>query len=219
MKKFLFPMLCVLSLTVSEATAQVYQQRGGVLGGLAGAAAGAAIGENNDEPLAGALIGGAVGLVTGAAMGNSRDRQIAESRAYQQHQIYQQQYQQQQAFARSVSPQDVVSMTHSGVSDSVIINHIHANGVMQELQVPDVISLHQQGVSEPVISAMQRAGGGTRSQVVSSGPVMAAPPVHVYQPTPVVVEHYVAPRYHYRPRPRYYRNHHRRGRTGMHFSF
>lgn len=197
----------VMLLIPTTAFGQFHQQRGSVVGGLTGAAAGAAIGEHNDNPLAGALIGGVVGLMTGAAMGNARDREVAQSRAYYQHQHL-------QALARSVSPQDVVAMTRNGVSDAVIINHIRSNGVQQELRVADVIALHQQGASEPVISAMQDAS--------SSPPVTTAPdPIYQTAPAPVIVDHYVAPRYYYRGPRRYHRPYHfrRRPGTSFHFSF
>jgi hypothetical protein len=207
MTRQLFLLTLVVLLIPRNAAGQIHQQRGSVLGGLAGAVTGAAIGEHNDNPLAGAIIGGAVGLMSGAAIGNARDREIAQSRAYYQHQ-------QLQTIARAVSPQDVVAMTQNGLSDAVIINHIQTNGVQQELQVADVIALHQQGVSEPVISAMQR--------IRTSPPVVSAP-AQVYQTLPpaVIVDHYAAPRYFYGgPRqfypPRHFR--HRPG-TSFHFSF
>jgi len=208
MSRYLFVAVMVTTVFQQTAAAQYNTQRGSVLGGLAGAAAGVAIGEHNDEPLAGALIGGAVGLMSGAALGNARDRQMAEARAYQ----YQQQQQQQMAISRSVTPQDVIMMSQRGLSDSVIISHIQANGVRQELRVPDVIALHENGVSQHVIAAMQRPA------TVTAAP---AAPVRVYQSAPpIVVEKYVTPRYYYPPRRPYYhgpRHHHHRG-SGIHFS-
>jgi len=200
MKRYLIPALIAAAMPFNTASAQVNTQRGSVLGGLAGAAAGAAIGDHNDKPLAGALIGGAVGLVTGATLGNARDRQIVDQRAYnyQQQQFQQQQYSQQ--IAKTVTPHDVITMTRSGLSETVIINHIQANGVRQELQIADVITLHDNGVSERVISAMQHCRVGAATAAV---PVAA--PVQVYQtPRPIVVEQYVTPRYHYSPPPRHY---------------
>jgi hypothetical protein len=108
-------------------------------------------------------------------------------------------------------------MTRSGISESVIINQINQRGVIAKLQVPDIISLHQQGVSENVITAMQRA---------PSGPASVSPVVERYEvvrPVPVspviVEEHYLVPhyapphRYYYR-RPAYHRHHH-----GVHIRF
>ncbi len=188
MKRFLVPALIIATLPLSSTFGQYNTRRGSVLGGLAGAAAGVAIGEHNDEPLAGALIGGALGMVSGATLGNARDRQIADYRAYQ----YQQQQQYAQQVAKTVTSQDVISMTRSGLSEPVIINHIQANGVRQELKVADVIFLHENGVSQQVISAMQRANVGAAAVTTAPAPVYHSAP-------PVVIERYVSPRYHYAP--------------------
>ena len=92
---------------------------------------------------------------------------------------------------------DVITMSRNGIGDHVIINHIRANGVQKRLQVADVISLHQQGVSEAVITCMQQA------PAVGYAPPRPPRPTH-YRPT-VVVE-----RYHHVPYavPRHARRHH-----------
>lgn len=221
MRRFLVPLLVIAALPLSSASAQYRTQRGSVLGGLAGAAAGVAIGEHNDKPVAGALIGGAVGIVAGAALGNAQDRRAADQRAYQYQQQQQQQQQsyiyQQQQMSRTVSLTDVIAMSRSGLSDAVIINHIQANGVRQELQVADVITLHENGVSQQVISAMQRP------PMTTSVPVTVAPAPVYHTAPPIVVEQYVAPRYIYpAPRPSYNYNHHPRHYghgSGAHISF
>lgn len=203
--------LVLLTLVPRAAVAQANTQRGATLGGLAGAVAGGLIGDHNGEAGAGAAIGGLIGAVTGGVLGNAADRDQA---AYQQQQYYLQQQQQTIAVQASVSVADVISMSRSGLSDSVIINQIQQRGVQQTLQVPDIISLHQQGVRETVITAMQQASvGGARSA--------AAPPVvreRIVAPAPVIVEeHYLVP--HYGP-PRF---HYYRGvpvrRQGFHLQF
>ena len=91
-------------------------------------------------------------------------------------------------------------MSRSGVSDNVIVNHLRRNGVARKLGTSDIISLHQQGVSELVINAMQ------------SAPMVAAPE-QVITPAPervIVREHvHVVPRYHhpYRRHVYHYRVH------------
>lgn len=203
---------CLVPLAAS---AQVQQQRGATLGGLTGAVAGALIGDKNGEAGAGAAIGGVVGAVTGGLLGNAADKEAA---LIQQERMYQQQELQQQQFAvtqSAVSPTDVINMTRSGLSDSVIINQINQRGVQQTLQVPDIISLHQQGVHELVITAMQQAPTG--AQRVARAPTPIAQ--RVIAPAPVIVEehylipHYAPPRYHYR-RPPIHHHHH-----GFHIRF
>ncbi len=190
----------LLVLCPGTVLAQQNTERGAVLGGLTGALVGAGIGDHNDNAGAGALIGGAVGLITGAALGNTADEEEqARARALQQQHAYQMSY--------AVSTADVVMMTRNGVQPEIIINHINRNGVQRRLEVSDVISLHQQGVNEAVISAMQRAPLAASTSISTITPS--------YQ-TPVVVEHYyTAPpvRYWgpppcYRPHPPVYHHHH-----------
>lgn len=205
--------VCGTIATIGNRT--VYAQntsRGAVLGGLGGAVAGALIGDHNGKAGAGAAIGGAIGAVGGAVLGNARDQEITQQRQRQyyshQERIYVQQQQQQAFLQAAVSISDIVSMSRSGLSDSVIINQIHSRGVQRQLQVSDIISLHQQGVSENVITAMQNAQvGGTQPNPV----VIQQQPVVVHQQPVVVHEQYVVPRY--SPPPTYY--YHRGYRRGF----
>lgn len=193
----------------NSVSAQTGTQRGATLGGLAGAIAGGLIGDHNDEAGAGAAIGGILGAVTGGIMGNAADKDRADqqySRQYaQQQRYYQQQQRQNQRATRvlsAVSIGDVVSMSRNGLSDTVIINQIGQRGVQQQLQVAGIITMHQQGVHESVITAMQRARVGD-AQPVAVAPQYVAPVV-VRQPT-VVYETHVLPSY---PTRRYHYPHH-----------
>ena len=196
------------------------QQRGAIAGGLAGAVAGGLIGDNNDKAGAGAAIGGVLGAVAGGLFGNARDKEIQ----YQQGQ--QQYYQQQQTVAAqsAVSINDIVSMSRSGLGEAVIINQIQSRGVITQPQVPDIIAMHQQGVSERVITAMQQAPTGAQRVARTAIP---APIQRVYTPSPVIVqEHVVLPHY---PAPHYssphvYHHYHGHGhqparRSGVHIRF
>lgn len=210
-------------IVCSPATAQTNTQRGATLGGIAGAIAGGIIGENNDEAGAGAAIGGVLGAVAGGTLGNARDREEAMLRSqyqYQQQQRYQAQQPTYAAPRGTVTSADVVQMTRSGLPDTVILNQIQQRGIDRRLEVSDIISLHQQGVREPIIAAMQNARAGS---AVSSNP--SAAPV-VVQPSPVIVEQpyyrsqtviVPSPRRYYRPA---YPRHHRGGsRMGFSFGF
>ncbi len=156
-------------------------KRGALIGGVAGAAIGGVVGNQKDRAGKGALIGGAVGAIAGAAIGNEKDKQAArQSQAYHyqqyqpgtyyvpahQHQVYPSQpvYVTPQTYPtvpsnnatrRPVSVSDVVSMTRSGVSDSIIVSHIRTNGVVSRPSTNDIVSMAQQGVSNSVIAAMQ----------------------------------------------------------------
>jgi len=181
------------------AMAQVAKQRGATLGGLAGAAAGGLIGDHNGKAGAGAVIGGLVGAVAGGVLGDASDK---ENAFRQQQYYYQQQQQQQQQMVPMqgvVTVSDVISMSRGGLSDHVIINQVQRRGFAQQLQVSDIIALHQQGVSESVITALQSAPIGGQ---VAARP--APPMVHeqIITPAPIIVrEHHVLPHY---PPPRYY---------------
>ena len=197
--------LLIMFLIASIASAQPTNERKrlGIFGGLAGAAIGAAVGEDDGDAVPGALIGGTIGLITGTAVGDSIDERNYRNQQYNAA-IAQQQ-------ARSVTMSDVVSMTHAGLSDGVIINHIQTHGMAHHVSASDLIVLKQQGVSDHVLSAMQTT---------------AQPrPVVVQEPRPVVVrEHYYthpAPawwhHHHYHHHRRYHRRPHAHSR--IHFSF
>lgn len=178
--------LVVVSLIfglTSTALAQQNTRDGAVIGGTAGAVIGGIIGHQNDETPEGAIIGGLVGAVAGGLAGKAKDQQMARERYYQ-NQLYQQQQQLNQISQPCLAVGDVVSMSRSGLSDQVIINYLNTNGVERQLNVSEIISLHQQGVSENVISAMQRAPIGNQvARQQASAAYQPAP----QQPTTVIV--------------------------------
>ena len=195
--------LLVMTLIATFASAQqpTERRRLGVLGGLAGAAIGAAVGEDDGDAVPGALIGGTIGLITGAAAGDSID----------QRNYYNQQYNaavaQQQA--RAVTMSDVVSMTHAGLGDGVIINHIQTHGMAHHVSASDLIVLKQQGVSDHVLSAMQSVS--QPRPIVQSRPVVVRE--HYYtHPGPAWWHHH---HYHHHHR----RHHHGHSHSRIHFSF
>lgn len=209
--------LAVLSLaalgTPSTARAQNNTQRGATLGGITGAIAGAIIGDNNDEAGAGAAIGGAIGAVAGGMLGNAKDKDLAYQQQYYQSRPYATQSATptnvyvQPAPTGAVSFTDVIAMSRSGVGESLILNQIAARGVQRRPVVSDIISLHQQGVSETVISAMQQARvGGGETIIAEPPPTIVETPVYV-APRPYPVPVYKHPRHHgptYRARPNFH---------------
>ncbi|QDV22039.1 glycine zipper domain-containing protein [Aureliella helgolandensis] len=202
---------------------------GAAVGGAAGAIIGGIIGHQNDETPEGALIGGAVGAITGGLLGRAKDNQITEQQYRQQQAYYQgqqQAYAQQQVIAETgVNINDVVNMSRSGLNETLILNHIQAKGVQRRLEVSEIIALHQQGVSDVVISAMQSAPLAAQlaaPRTVSQPPVVVQQPRVVvqepviYQRPPVMVHEY------YRPYPVYYGHGHRHGHhrsSSIHIGF
>jgi len=202
------------SVLVSSASAQQRTTQGAAVGGAAGAIIGGIIGHQNDETPEGALIGGAVGAITGGLIGRNQDNMARER--YNQQQAYNQRvYVQQQAIVPAgATVSDIISMSRSGLSESLIVSHINSKGVQRRLEVSEIITLHQQGVSDYVISAMQSAPLANQiaapyqtqhivtqpsTVIVREQPVIYSSPVITetyYRPTPVYRshQHYYAPR-------------------------
>ena len=172
-----------------------FVDRGAGLGAITGALAGAAIGENNGDALAGALLGSAVGGIAGAAVGDAIDENIARNQALVEERLGRQ-------MASAVTVEDAIQMTHAGLSDDVITTHIRTHGVAQSLQVPDLIHLRNNQVSDVVITTLQH-------------PPLPAAPVAVAQTPVIVEEYYVAPP----PPPLHFRMHHHRHHGRPHMSW
>ena len=87
-----------------------------------------------------------------------------------------------------LSPLDVVSLVRRGTTDPSIVHYVNTYGVSQRLSVNDVIALHDHGVSQRVINAMQAApilGGHYTTHGYPSQPSLPAdvhyPGDHGYQ--------------------------------------
>jgi hypothetical protein len=90
-------------------------------------------------------------------------------------------------------------MSRTGVSDSVIMSQMQARGIQRRLEVSDIISLHQQGISDTVISAMQAAPLASNlpqnipaySNRTYGSPVIVQPQPVIVHEQPVIYErHY-----------------------------
>ena len=207
---FAAALVCLTLLSAPIVTAQTNSQRDAVIGGVAGAIIGGIAGNQNDETPEGIAIGGVAGAIAGHVIGKAKDRNLEEEYFYQQQAIQaaqqqqiQQEYQQAVQLQKAISIQDAIALSNSGVSPQLIINQIHSNGVQQEIGVSEIITLHQNGVSELFINEMQQAhiGAGVspaiiphqpaaviahQPAVVVKQPVLVKPAV-VVKPTPVFV--------------------------------
>jgi hypothetical protein len=147
-----------------------HTETGALTGGAIGTAVGAVAGAAAHAPLAGAAIGALAGTAIGATAGHAEDR--AERRAANEA-IYAQ---------RMALPIDqVVSMAHNHVSDTIIINQIRSRGAVYSLTGDDITYLKSQGVSDAVVSEMQATA------VRYPQPVYGAPRYYVADPPPVSV--------------------------------
>jgi Glycine zipper len=138
---------------------------GGGLGALAGGAIGAATGHVREGALIGAAAGATLGGVTGAAADHHEYRQAVRADAQR----------------RALGLQDVVSLTQSGTSDQIIINQINTSGTAFHLSGAEIQWLHDNGVRDGVIEAMQATAN--RPPVVY---VNEPPPVVFVEPPPPI---------------------------------
>lgn len=224
-----------VSFVASPCYSQGRTTGGAAVGGAAGAIIGGIIGHQNDETPEGALIGGAVGAITGGLIGRAQDNQINQQRIYRDQAYYQGQqeaYAQQQTIAASgVSMNDVVNMSRSGISDSVIMSHLQSKGVQRRIEVSDIIALHQAGVSDTLIGVMQQAPLATQLAAPAARPqsvVVQQPNVIVqerpvyYRPAPVIVHEYYEPYHGHYFHGGHHGHHghgHGHGHAGLHIGF
>ena len=81
----------------------------------------------------------------------------------------------------SYAVEEIIKLSHSNISETVIINYIETSGTLYDLKARDLIHLRDEGVTDPVINAMidQRK----KFQANAAPPVEGAPEV---PPQPVV---------------------------------
>ncbi|MGD9127293.1 MAG: glycine zipper domain-containing protein [Planctomycetia bacterium] len=184
--------LLAMTLCVVGCRSPYHADQGALTGGLLGAGAGAIIGDaTGGNAGTGAAIGAGLGALTGAVVGSEMDEMEARNRA-----MIEEQYGRQLA-AGATTIDEVINMSNAGVDDTLIVNHIKANGMAAPLSSNDLIMLKQSGVSEPVIAAMQAP------PVAKPVPVATAT-----QAQPVIVEeHYYGGPYMVGPPRRFYRHH------------
>ena len=204
-ERYLIACGLLLAVLAAGCNSPYHADRGALFGGLLGAGTGAIVGDALGNAGAGAAIGAGVGALSGAAIGEGMDRIEAENRAMIAAQLGR------EVRAGAVTIDDVVMMSQAGVDDSLIINHIRANGMARVPGTHELINLNNSGVSTEVIRVMQEPPPQKQPETVV---------IERQAPTPVVVEeyHYGPPVYH---RPPYYHYRHRRPapRVGWGISF
>lgn len=179
-----------------------HARTGTAVGTLAGGALGAAAGSGSHKSLEGAAIGAVAGGLLGGAVGNAADRDEA---AWDARQVAWDQ----QVRATAMTTDQVIQMTHAGLSEQVIANQIRSQGVIAPLSTSDLLVLKQNGVSDLVIAAWQQTPPvGNSPPPVETRPVIVrerwAPPP--WEPCPWWYDPYCHPHYH-------------SNRVGLHFRF
>jgi hypothetical protein len=152
-----------------------------VCGGLFGGLFGAIIGHAAHNTAAGAVIGAGAGAIAGAAIGSSQDEAETRNRAAIAAQLGR------QLPPGVVTVPEVINMVQARVNDDLIINHIHAHGMVAPPTSNDLIALQQNSVSPRVVQAMQ---------TYIAPPQPPAVIVEDPGPPPVVVGGYWGPYYH-----------------------
>ena len=144
-------------------------EKDGLMGAGAGAATGALLTRGNPV---GAAVGGLFGGLVGASIGSSQDRVDDRNKAIAQAQANAAA----NAARNQMSLQDIIQMSQTGVSDAIIIRQMDSTGSVFNLTSSDIQYLHDQRVSDQVISAMLARRYNRTVVVAPPGPVYYAPP-------------------------------------------
>jgi uncharacterized protein YcfJ len=150
----------------------------GVLaGGATGAVAGGIVGHALHSTAAGAAVGAVGGALAGGLVGNRIEKKEARDAAAAD------------AAAAQAGMAEVIQMAQNHVSDDVIITKVRTSPVTYHLTSQDVLTLKQNGVSDPVVNEMMATASRFPRRVYSAAPVYGPPPpygsvVVVEQPPP-----------------------------------
>jgi hypothetical protein len=163
------------------------KEQGAVIGGLGGAAAGAAIGGEKHR-LLGALLGGVVGAGGGYVIAAQTDKiSSTDTNAAQQAQRNAERQPATAAAARAATTADinrdgfvtldeVVAMREAGYSDAEMLSRMRATGQIFELTSEQQLYLSSRGVSQYVVSEMQKINLDKKQQILNQrGDVIGAP--------------------------------------------
>lgn len=77
--------------------------------------------------------------------------------------------------ATTVTKADVLKMVRSGMSETIIIRQLELHGMDRALTVPEVIELHEAGVSDAVLETMQLSAPEAANKRVSSSSPQSVP--------------------------------------------
>ncbi len=150
----------------------------GALAGTAiGATSGALIGSRSGRGGEGALIGGAIGLITGSLIGHSMDQDAKARLRAQAPETYARVDQ-----GQPLAVADVKAMVKAKVSDEVIMSQIRNTRTVYRLSAPDIIDLHESGVSQKLTEYMINTA--TASPGAAAPQAQATQTVYVAQPPP-----------------------------------
>src|SRR5262245_25685103 len=172
-RRRMFVMLALVCVAAANGCASMnHTERDALAGGGLGAAAGAP--RDPDRPARGAAAGSTCGAAAGAAVGSRAAAAARRAKASADAS---------QPVRGPLTLEQVADLCRRGIGDDVIKGQIRSSGTRYNLSAEQVTWLHDQGVSDAVISEMQQTG--YRRRVVYADrpyePVYVMPP-----PRPVV---------------------------------
>src|SRR5437870_2189242 len=171
-------MLALIGVAAANGCASMnHTERDALAGGGLGAATGALL--DRKHPGRGAAIGGVAGTALGAAVGSYADAHEDRVKAVAAAEA--------QPVRGPLSLEEVADMARRGIGDDVIRTQVRTSGTRYSLSPSQIAWLHDNGVSDPVITEMQQTA--YRRRAVYAEPyapvyVVAPPPPrpHIYGP-------------------------------------
>jgi outer membrane lipoprotein SlyB len=139
---------------------------GGVIGGIAGHAL--------HNTGAGVAIGAVGGAITGGLIGNKVEKKEAKDAAAAA------------AAQAQAEMGEIIQMSQNHVGESVIITKVRTSPTVYHLTSQDVLTLKQNGVSDPVVNEMMATATRYPRRVYSAAPAYQ-PAVYVVEPEPAPV--------------------------------
>lgn len=128
-------------------------QRGAATGAGLGGLIGGIVGHQSGQREKGTLIGAFTGAIGGGLLGDAQDARDQRDAALAQAHY---QRQQREVAQRALTNREIVGMSQQGLSDQIIVGAIAERGGQFDTGPEHLHYLAQNGVSEPVIRAMQR---------------------------------------------------------------
>jgi hypothetical protein len=150
-----------------------HASEGALVGTTIGALAGGIIGHQSGNTGAGAVLGAGAGMIGGALVGDAEDAREERDWAIRQASYERVNYE------PPLTNADLIYMAQNGLGDDVIINSIKSRGGRFDVDPTALVQLKQSGVSDVVISEVQRAGGRV---VAAPGPGPGATRVVYVEP-------------------------------------
>lgn len=175
-------LLVAAAASASGCAGMNHADRGALVGTTIGALSGGIIGHQSGNAGTGAVLGAGAGMLAGSIIGDAEDAR--EERDWAMSQVEQAGYQ--TSGEPPLTNADLIYMAQNGLGDEVIINAVHARGGRFDLDTNALVQLKHSGVSDQVISEIQKTGGRSTVKVVRPGATRVVYVDPYYPPPPRV---------------------------------